>query len=69
MASHYDINFKATGDVMTALSAAVTAAKALNLEHIFVDCKDGITVTASKESRVVDLFNIYQLEKKLKDKK
>lgn len=67
--ANYEINFKATGDVMIALSAAVIAAKALNIEHIFVDCRDGITVAASKESRVVDLFNIYQLEKKLKDKK
>lgn len=48
--ANYEINFKATGDVMIALSAAVISAKALNIEHIFVDCRDGITVAASKET-------------------
>lgn len=63
--AHYDINIKATGDVMTALSAATIVAKALNVDNIKVDCGDGITVLASKDSRVVDLFNIYQLESTL----
>lgn len=58
---HYDIEFKITGDAMTAICAAIRVAKSLNVDHLCVKCKEGFNISVSQESRAVDVFNIYQL--------
>lgn len=69
MAQHFDIRIIQTGDYITFLSAAVMVCKALNYDMLVVECIGGFTIVVSKDSRVTDLAKIYELEKKLLEKK
>ena len=67
--AHYDIKINETGNPMEAIIAGIEVAKALKLEMVFIDFREGFSLSVSKESRVVDIYNIYSLtieNKKLK---
>ena len=70
--ANYDIKIIDTGNPMEAIIAGIEVAKALNLETVFVNFEAGFSLSMSKESRVVDILNIYNLtveNKKLKYEK
>ena len=70
--AQYDIEIKQTGDFGTTASAAIIVAKALNLDALSIRCREGFFLSVSKDSRVVDIMNIYSLtveNKKLKENK
>lgn len=57
----YDVKVFDTGNPMAAISAAVMVAKALNVEGLKVEFREGFNLIVSKDSRVVDVYSIYQL--------
>lgn len=57
----YNIAIQSKGDMMAALSAAITVAKALKIDYLTVESEHGFFVGVSQESRVVDVYKIYQL--------
>ncbi len=66
----YNIQIFDNGSMMEAISAASICAKALNVENIQVvsrakDCD----VFVSHDSRITDIYEIYQLKVKLAEKK
>ena len=69
---HYKINFSVTGDPMTSFCAAIRVAQTLDLDYLDVNFpNDGFSIGLSKESRAVDIFEIYKLtveNKKLQKK-
>lgn len=65
----YDIKITEEGDVMGAIIAAITVAKSLQLEHLFIDFQEGFRLAVSKDSKPNDIYKIHQLtseNKKLK---
>lgn len=64
-----DIIIKETIDVFEAICAAKEICKALNIEVLYVDCRNGIKLQVHKDSNLSDVSNIYVLESKLLNSK
>ena len=68
MSTGYNIHFTATTDPMAAITAAIIAAKALHIDNVIIQCDNGIMLSVSQDSRVADIYKIYQLEVAIKNK-
>jgi hypothetical protein len=61
MAQALKIDLTVQGDALTAMTQAISIVKAIGVEYLQVKVED-FYVTVSKDSRVVDLGNIINLE-------
>ena len=69
--ANYDIKIIDKGSPLEAIIAGIKVAKALQLEILFIDFREGFSLGVSRESRENDIANIYNLtleNKKLKEK-
>lgn len=54
-----------TVDFCTMANWAIKTCKELGFESILINCREGFTVLASKESKVTDLMEIYRLNNEI----
>ncbi len=69
--ANYDVKIFETDSPLAAICAAITVAKALNLESLSVHFQAGFSLSVSKDSKATDIYQIHTLtleNKRLKKK-
>jgi hypothetical protein len=58
---NYEVKIIEKGDVLETIIAGITVAKALQLETLYVDFKEGFSILVRKDSSYIDIMSIHRL--------